>query len=67
MRGDGSLAITFNGDTSTGAGQDTNYQNAKYGYDDTGLCAWGGTTATNNMNNNAGTQGSNTNLWMWIK
>lgn len=67
MRGDGSLAICFGGDTSTGAGQDTNNQNAKYGYDDTGICAWGGTTGTNNMGANTGTQGNNTNLWMWIK
>lgn len=67
MRGDGSLAICFGGDTSTGAGQDTNNQNAKYGYDDTGVCAWGGTTGINNMGANTGAQGNNTNLWMWIK
>jgi len=67
MRQDGTLAITFGGDTSTGAGQDCTYANAKYGYDDGTLCAWGGTSGTNNMNNQVGTQGNNTNLWMWIK
>ncbi len=67
MRGDGSFAITFDGDTSTGAGHDCNYQNAKYGYDDASGCAWGGTTPTNNLSANIGVQGSNTNLWMWIK
>jgi hypothetical protein len=67
MRGDGTLAIIFSGDTSTGAGQDCNNANAKYGYDDTVASAWGGTTGTNNMNTQAGTQGNNTNLWMWIK
>jgi len=67
MRGDGTFAITFGGDTSTGAGQDCNNANAKYGYDDTTLCAWGGTSGTNNIGANTGTQGNNTNLWMWIK
>lgn len=66
-RQDGTLAIIYSGDTSTTAGQDCNNQNAKYGYDDNGLCAWGGTSATNNLNAQYGTQGSNTNMWMWIK
>lgn len=66
-RQDGTLAMIFSGDTSNTAGQDCNFQNTKYGYDDNLLCAWGGTTATNNLNGQSGTQGSNTNMWMWIK
>jgi len=34
MRDDGSLGIIPDGNTSTGAGQDCNSNNAKYGYDD---------------------------------
>ena len=67
MRGDGSLAITFGGDTSTGTGHDCTYANAKYGYDDAVLVAMGGTSGSYNINAQTGTLGSNTNLWMWIK
>jgi len=66
-RDDGSLAITFGGDTSTGAGQDCNNANAKYGYDDGALVAWAGASGSDNINAQTGTKGSNTNLWMWIK
>ena len=66
-RGDGSLAITFGGDTSTTAGHDCNFANAKYGYDDTALVAWGGDTGVHNMNGQTGTNGSNNNMWIWIK
>lgn len=65
--GDGSLAILPQGSSSTGAGQDCNENNVKIGYDDDQLAAWFGTTATNSLGANTGTQGSNTNLWMWIK
>jgi hypothetical protein len=64
---DGSLAIIPQGDTSTGAGQDCNYNQTKIGWDDGVQAAWYGTSATNNMNSNTGTQGTNTNLWIWIK
>jgi len=67
MRGDGSLAICFGGDTSTGTGHDCSYANAKYGYDDAVLVAMGGTTGSYNINAQTGTLGNNTNLWMWIK
>jgi hypothetical protein len=65
---DGTLAILPQGYTSDNtAGQDCSNNNAKYGYDDAVLCAWGGSSATDNMGSNTGTKGSNTNLWMWIK
>ena len=66
-RGDGSLAITFGGDTSTTAGHDCNFNNCKYGWDDTALVAVGGTSGSYNLNGQSGTLGANTNLWMWIK
>lgn len=65
--GDGSLAILPQGSSSTGAGQDCNENQTKIGYDDDQLAAWFGTSATANLNNNVGTQGSNTNMWLWIK
>ena len=65
--GDGSLAILPQGSTSTGAGQDCNEANAKVGYDDTIIAAWFGGSATDNMNANTGTYGTNGNLYMWIK
>jgi hypothetical protein len=65
---DGSLAIIPSGDTSTGAGQDCNVNNAKFGYDDVGVCYDGGSSSTYNMNTNvSGQSGQNQVLWMWIK
>jgi hypothetical protein len=65
---DGSLAIIPSGNTSTGAGQDCNVNNAKFGYDDTVACYDGGSSSTYSMNTNALAQsGQNQVLWMWIK
>jgi len=68
---DGSLSITFQGDASTMTGQDVNFAHSKVGADDavsgTPNVAWFGSTATQNMNTQTGTNGSNTKLWMWIK
>jgi len=68
-RQDGSLAILQSGANAANntAGQDCNDQNAKYGYDDAVLVAYTGTSATQSLNANTGTQGANTNMWMWIK
>lgn len=67
-RQDGTLGILPQGYTSDNTtGQDCNNNNAKYGYDDNTVVAWAGTSATNNLGANTGTQGSNTNMWMWIK
>jgi len=66
-RQDGSLAINFSGDTSTGCGHDCSNNGAKYGWDDNVLVAWAGTSATQNFGAQTGTQGANTNMWMWIK
>ena len=65
--GDGSLAILPQGSVSTGAGQDCNENQAKFGSDD-GLLntALFGASATANVGQ-TGTLGSNTKLWMWIK
>lgn len=66
--GDGTLGIIPSGDTSTGAAHDCNINNAKFGYDDTGTCFDGGTSAIYNMNtNNSNISGNNQILWMWIK
>jgi hypothetical protein len=70
--GDGSLSILPQGSASTGSGQDCNENQTKFGSDDTSVLgspnvAWFGTSATANLNANIGTQGSNTNLWLWIK
>jgi len=70
---DGSLSILPQGSPSNGSGQDCNENQTKFGSDDTASVgatpnvAWFGTTATANLNNNTGFQGSDTNLWMWIK
>lgn len=71
---DGSLSILPQGSTSTGCGQDCDENQTKFGSDDnsggtgaTPNVAWFGTTATANINSNIGFQGSDTNLWMWIK
>jgi hypothetical protein len=66
-RDDGSLAIVYGGDTSTTAGHDCNFANAKYGYDDGQLAAWAGANGSDNMNAQYGTKGTNTNMWIWIK
>lgn len=71
--GDGSIAILPQGSSSTGAGQDCNEAQTKFGSDDSSSVgaapnvAYYGGSATSNMSNNVGTQGSDTNLWMWIK
>lgn len=69
---DGSFSIIPSGDGSTGAGQDCNFAQTKFGMDDgttggTPNVAYYGSSATSNMNNNIGTNGSDTNLWLWIK
>ena len=68
-RQDGTLAILPQGIAAADntAGQDCNDNNAKYGWDDATIAAWAGTSATANLNANTGTQGANTNMWMWIK
>lgn len=68
--GDGSLAILPQGSSYTGAGQDCNSNNVKFGSDDTSSgpnVAYFGSSPTDDMNNNTGTKGSNTNFWLWIK
>lgn len=68
--GDGSLAILPQGSSYTGAGQDCNQNNVKFGSDDTSSgpnVAYFGSSSTDDMNNNIGTKGSNTNFWLWIK
>jgi hypothetical protein len=64
---DGSLAIIPSGETDTGAGQDCNRNNAKFGYDDTTAVYGAGTTSTENVGQSAQTSGANQKLWMWIK
>lgn len=70
---DGSIAILPQGSSSTGAGQDCNEAQTKFGSDDNSAIgvspnvAWYGSSATANMASNIGFQGSDTNLWMWIK
>ena len=68
---DGSFAILPQGSSSTGCGQDCNENQTKFGADDAAVgvpnAAYFGTSATDNMNANTGTKGSNTNFWLWIK
>ena len=64
---DGSLAILPQGSGSTGAGQDCNENQTKFGSDDGTLnVAMFGASATANVGQ-SGTLGSNTNFWLWIK
>jgi hypothetical protein len=71
--GDGSIAILPQGSSSTGAGQDCNEAQTKFGADDNSAigaepnCKVYGDSATYNMNAQTGAFGSDTNLWMWIK
>ena len=68
--GDGTFGILPSNPpaSQTGSGQDTNYNQTKFGYDDDGLAAYYGTSATDSLGaNNTGTKGSDTILWMWIK
>lgn len=70
---DGSISILPQGSASNGCGQDCDENQTKFGSDDnsavgaTPNVAWFGTSGTANLNANIGTQGSDTNLWMWIK
>jgi hypothetical protein len=70
---DGSFAILPQGSSYTGAGQDCNSNQTKFGSDDTASVgatpnvSYYGTSGTSDMNANTGSLGSDTNLWLWIK
>lgn len=63
---DGTLGIIPSGDSSTTAAHDCNYNNFKVGYDDSGVTAWYGSSATANMNANVAVT-NNYPLFFWIR
>jgi hypothetical protein len=64
---DGSLALLRQGSTDNSAGQDSATFNSKYGYDDGALHAVSATSATYTTGSSGVVNGSNTNMWIWIK
>ena len=63
---DGTLGIIPSGDTSTTAAHDCNYNQSKVGYDDGGVSAYYGSSATANMNAQYAVT-NNYPLFFWIR
>jgi hypothetical protein len=63
---DGTLGIIPSGDSSTTAAHDCNYNQSKVGYDDNGVSAYYGSSATANMNAQYAVT-NNYPLFFWIR